>query len=166
MTINNNMGLTVLGLFIHNIICLLQVWPSSSRFAFEFQLLRVDVLNENCDDFTVGHEARGRCEPFLGDFCLREGRNTQLVTPGGRDDCPLGYVPESGRVFAFTPNDLSRESETRPGLPDGPVNRTVMSEEPWPVRLNPRHEINKFIIILSLTLIAGDVSVVHSSQRA
>ena len=86
MTINNNMGLTVLGLFIHNIICLLQVWPSSSRFAFEFQLLRVDVLNdENCDDFTVSQEARGRCEPFLGDFCLREGRNTQLVTPDGRD---------------------------------------------------------------------------------
>ena len=53
MTINNNMGLTVLDLFMY--ICLLQVWPSSSRFAFEFQLIRVDVLNdENCDDFTVG----------------------------------------------------------------------------------------------------------------
>ena len=129
------MSLTVpLGL----LYLLLQVWPSSSRFVFEFQLLRVDVLDdENCDDFMVGQEARGRCEPFLGDFCLREGRNTQLVTPGGRDDCPLGYVPESGRVVAFTPNDLSRESETRPGLPDGPVNRTIMSEEPWPVRLNP-----------------------------
>ena len=141
------------------------MWPSSSQFVFEFQLLRVDVLNdENCDDFTEGLEARGRCEPFLSDFCLREGRNTQLVTTYGQNDCPLGFVPESGRVLAFTPADLSRESETRPGLPDGPVNRTIMSEEPWPVRLNPRHEINKFIIILSL--IAGDVSVVHSSQRA
>ena len=114
---------------------LLQVWPSSSRFVFEFQLLRVDVLDdENCDDFTVGQEARGRCEPFLSNFCLREGRNTQSTD---RTDCPLGNVPESGRVAAFIPNDLSRESETRPGLPDGPVNRTIMSEEPWPVRLNP-----------------------------
>ena len=49
-------------------------------------------------------------------------------------DCPLGYVPESGRVVAFTPKNLSHESETRPGLPDGPVNQTIMSEEPWPVR--------------------------------
>ena len=116
-------------------LCLLHVWPSSSRFVFEFQLLRVDVLNdENCDDFTEGQEARGRCEPFLSDFCLREGRNTQS---GDRTDCPLGNVPQSERVFAFTPLDRNRESETRPGLPDGPVNRTIMSEEPWPVRLNP-----------------------------
>ena len=125
------MSLTVpLGL----LYLLLQVWPSSSPFVFEFQLLRVDVLNdENCDDFMVGQEARGRCEPFLSDFCLREGRNTQSTN---RTDCPLGNVPESGRVVAFTPKNLSRESETRPGLPDGPVNRTIMSEEPWPVRLN------------------------------
>ena len=87
-----------------------------------------------------------------------------MITNDGRNDCPLGFVPESERVFAFIPNNLTLESETRPGLPDGPVNRTIMSEEPWPVRLNPRHEINKFIIILSL--IAGDVSVVYSSQRA
>ena len=126
-------------LFVLSLLCLLQVWPSSSRFVFEFQLLRVDVLNdENCDDFMVGQEARGRCEPFLSDFCLREGRNTQLITVDGRDDCPLGFVlEESERVVAFTPANLSRESETRPGLPFGPVNRTIMSEEPWPVRLNP-----------------------------
>ena len=151
------MNLTLFGL-----LCLLQAWPLSSRFAFEFQLLRVDVLNdENCDDFTMGQEARrGRCEPFLSDFCLREGRNTQSTD---RTDCPLGMVPISGRVVAYTPSNINLESETRPGLPDGPVNRTIMSEEPWPVRLNPRHEINKFIIILSF--IAGDVSVVYSSQR-
>ena len=121
-------------LFVLSLLCLLQVWPSSSRFVFEFQLLRVDVFkDENCDNFTEGQEAQGRCEPFLPDFCLREGRNTQSID---RTDCPLGMVPESGGVIAFTPFNLSRESETRPGLPGGPVNRTIMSEEPWPVRLH------------------------------
>ena len=124
------MSLTVFGL-----LCLLQVWPSSSRFVFEFQLLRVDVLDdENCNSFESGQETFGRCEPFFGVFCLREGTNIRSTDPM---DCPLGRIPDSGRVVAFTPNDLSYESETRPGLPDGPVNRTIISEEPWPVRLNP-----------------------------
>ena len=129
------MSLTLLAI---GLLCLLQVWPSSSRFVFEFQLLRVDVLDdETCDDFSPGQEAFGRCEPFLYVFCLREGTNTQSTEfINLAEDCPLGRLLVEG-IVAFTPNNLSRDSETRPGLPDGPVNRTIMSEKRWPVRLNP-----------------------------
>ena len=66
MTINNNMGLTVLGLFMY--ICLLQVWPSSSRFAFEFQpVLRVARMFLTTRSVTISRWARkleGDVNPF------------------------------------------------------------------------------------------------------
>ena len=87
---------------------------------------------QTCDDVVTNNldpDRYGPCEPFLQIFCLREGRDTQSIDTG---DCPLG-VSTAG-IIAFTPTDLNRGSETRPGLPNGPVNRTITSQQPWPVR--------------------------------
>ena len=122
------MSLTVLSL-----LCLLQVWPSSSQFVFEFDLVSVDTIDyQTCDDVITNNldpDRYGPCEPFLQIFCLREGRDTQSNIT---DDCPLGN--STAGIIAFTPDDVRRDSETRPGLPDGAVNRTFTSQQPWPVR--------------------------------
>ena len=118
-----------------SLLCLLQVWPSSSQFVFEFELVSVDTIDyQTCEDVVTNNldpDRYGPCEPFLQIFCLREGRDTQSTNYTG--DCPLGS--SNAGIIAFTPSNLNRDSETRPGLSNGPVNRTIASQEPWPVRL-------------------------------
>ena len=98
-----------------SLLCLLQVWPSSSQFVFEFELVSIDTIDyQTCDDLlggTLNADQFGPCEPFLQIFCLREGRDTQSTNTG---DCPLGG--STSGIIAFTPSDLSRDSETRLGL--------------------------------------------------
>ena len=124
-----------MSLTVFSLLCLLQVWPSSSQFVFEFELVSVDTIDYKiCEDADVlqnnlDPDRYGPCEPFLQIFCLREGRDTQSTNTG---DCPLGG--STAGIIAFTPGDVRRDSETRPGLPNGPVNRTIASREPWPVR--------------------------------
>ena len=119
------MSLTVLSL-----LCLVQVWPSSSQFVFEVELVAVDVIGD-CDTDTVdANVPRRRCEPVFSIFCLRKGRDTQSNNIG---DCPLGRNDE--RVIAYT-GKLNDDRNTGPGLPDGrAVTRSIMSQSPWPVSL-------------------------------
>ena len=122
-----------------SLLCLLQVWPSSSQFVFQFELVSVDTIDyQICDDVVTNNLdpiTYGPCEPFLKIFCLREGRDTQSTDTG---DCPLGSSNDG--IIAFTPGDASRDSETRPGLPNGPVNRTIVLQQSWPVRLTFMYE--------------------------
>ena len=121
------MGLTVLTL-----LCLLQVWPTSSRFVFEFELVSVDTIDYQTCDIVAPQDVEtiGPCEPFLSTFCLREGTaNTESTNV---NDCPLGN--SNAGIIAYTPPDITMDLLTRPGLPSGPVNKTIMSQEPWPVR--------------------------------
>ena len=128
---NHMMSFTVLS----GLLCLLQVWPSSTQFVFEFELVSVTTVfdNDTCDSVLPEHvETLGACEPFLSTFCLREGTSTQNNDMGY---CPLGRN-DTG-IIAYTPGiDLNVDlfNATRPGLPNGPVNRTITSQHPWPVR--------------------------------
>ena len=147
---NQNWRESIMSLSVLSLLYLLQVWPSSSQFVFEFELVSVDTIDyQICDDLQVGAlnaDQFGPCEPFLQIFCLREGRDNQSTNTG---DCPLGS--STAEIIAFTPSDVKRDSETRPGLPDGPVNRTISSQEPWPVRhINSCILLNRLPIILSL----------------
>ena len=120
------MGLTVLTL-----LCLFQVWPTSSRFVFEFELVSVDTIDYQTCDIVQPQDVEtfGPCEPYLSIFCLREGTNTESTDV---NDCSLGS--SNAGIIAYTPPDLTMSDRTRPGLPSGPINRTFMSQEPWPVR--------------------------------
>ena len=126
------MDFIVLGL-----LCLLQAWPSSTQFVFEFELVSVTTIfdNDTCDSVEPENVALlGPCEPFLSISCLREGTTTQNSDTG---NCPLGR--NDAGIIAYTPGvNLTgideRMAATRPGLPDGSVNRTITSQHPWPVR--------------------------------
>ena len=118
-----------------SLLCLVQVWPSSFQFVFEFELLSVDTLSD-CDNDVTDPRLR-LCEPILQIFCLREGRDAQSNNTG---DCPLGRNDMS--VVAYTPDDINDDFNTRPGLPNGPVTRRIVSQRPWPVR----HTICKFLV--------------------
>ena len=89
-----------MSLSVLSLLCLLQVWPSSSRFVFEFELVSVDTIdNQTCDDVLTNNldpDRYGPCEPFLQIFCLREGRDTQSTNTG---DCPLGV--STAEIIAF-----------------------------------------------------------------
>ena len=121
---------TVLG----GLLCLLQAWPSSTQFVFEFELVSVATIDSDiCDPVSPELvETHGPCEPFLSIFCLREGTNTQNNDTGY---CPLGR--SDAGIIAYTPGvdlDVDRFAATRPGLPNGTVNQTITSQHPWPVR--------------------------------
>ena len=123
------MDFIVLGL-----LCLLQAWPSSTQFVFEFELVSVATIDSDiCDPIDPeDFELLGPCEPFLSTFCLREETNTQNSDTG---NCPLGR--NDAGIIAYTPDvNLNEEplAPTRPGLPNGPVNQTITSQHPWPVR--------------------------------
>ena len=123
------MSFIVLGL-----LCLLQAWPSSTQFVFEFELVSVATIDSDiCDPVPPEQvEDLGPCEPFLSTFCLREGTSTQNNDTGY---CPLGR--NDAGIIAYTPGvdlDVDRFEATRPGLPNGTVNRTITSQHPWPVR--------------------------------
>ena len=110
------MNFIVLGL-----LCLLQAWPSSTQFVFEFELVSVATIDSDiCDPIDeVGVELLGACEPFLSTFCLREETNIQNSDTG---NCPLGR--NDAGIIAYTPGDLNVPG-TRPGLPNGPVNQAI-----------------------------------------
>ena len=110
-----------------SLLCLVQVWPSSSQFVFEVELVTIDVIGD-CDT-DVTDPRLHRCEPVFSMFCLREGRDTQS---NNMTDCPLGRNDE--RVVAYTPDNINDDFNTRPGLPSGPVTRRIVSQKPWPVR--------------------------------
>ena len=114
-----------------SLLCLLQVWPSSSRFVFELELVSVYTIDyETCDIVLPAHVLTyGPCEPLLQVFCLREGRSTKS---SDKMDCPLGR--NDTEIVAFTPSNHTWDNITRPGLPNGPVIRTVTSQTLWPVR--------------------------------
>ena len=121
------MSLTLLSL-----LCLVQVWPSSSQFVFEVELVSVNTTgSHSCDLDSPEGDSRRRCEPVFSLFCLREGRDTQS---NNITDCPLGRN-DTG-VIAFTGmNVLANRGHfnTGPGLPEGAITRRIMSQEPWPV---------------------------------
>ena len=121
------MGFIMLGL-----LCLLQAWPSSTQFVFEFELVSVTTIfdNDTCDNVLPEDvELIGPCEPFLSTFCLREETNTQN---SDTRNCPLGR--NDAGIIAYTPDVDLTVLGTRPGLPNGPVNQTITSQHPWPVR--------------------------------
>ena len=119
------------------LLCLLQAWPSSTQFVFEFELVSVTTIFDNgtCDSAQPEHvELLGPCEPFLSTFCLREGTSTQN---NDTRYCPLGRNDVG--IIAYTPGvNLTGIDElvaaTKPGLPDGSVNRAITLQDPWPVR--------------------------------
>ena len=119
-----------------SLLCLLQAWPSSTQFVFEFELVSVTTTFDNgtCDSVDPADvELLGPCEPFLSTFCLREGTSTHIIDA---EYCPLGR--NDAGIIAYTPGvNLTgidqRIAATRPGLPDGSVNRTITSQHPWPV---------------------------------
>ena len=117
---------------LSGLLCLLQVWPSSTQFVFEFELISVTTIFDNgtCDSVRLEDiELLGACEPFLSTFYLREGTSTQN---NDTSYCPLGR--NDAGIIAYTPGDLNVPG-TRPGLPNGPVNQIITSlEHPWPVR--------------------------------
>ena len=124
------MRFTVLG----GLLCLLQAWPSSTQFVFELELVSVATIDSDICDLVSEElvELIGPCEPFLSTFCLREGTSTQNSDTGY---CPLGR--NDAGIVAYTPDvnlDVERMAETRPGLPNGPLNLTITSQHPWPVR--------------------------------
>jgi hypothetical protein len=126
---------------------------------FEFELDSVDTIDyEICDPVEPDDvDLLGPCEPFLSIFCLREGMRTQSNDTGY---CPLGSN-DTG-IIAYTPGvNLTgideRVAATRPGLPNGPVNRIIISQDPWPVRYNNILTIPSLIIYI----IIGDISVIH-----
>ena len=156
------MSFIVLGL-----LCLLQAWPSSTQFVFEFELVSVTTIfdNDTCDDVLPEDvDLLGPCEPFLSTFCLREETSTQNSDMGY---CSLGR--NDAGIIAYTPGvNLTADpvAPTRPGLPNGPVNQTITSQHPWPVRfyrLYYSYLLN--FIAFSIIIIIGDISVVHWSQR-
>ena len=111
-----------------SLLCLVQVWPSSSQFVFEVELVSVDVIGD-CEPDIPAPDPRKRCEPAFSMFCLREGRDTQS---NDITDCPLGR--NDTRVIAYT-GEILDDFNTGPGLPDGQaVTRSIMSQRPWPVR--------------------------------
>ena len=124
------MSIIVLGL-----LCLLQAWPSSPQFVFEFELVSVATIDSDiCDPVPDPNDEDllGPCEPFLSTFCLREETSTQNDDTG---NCPLGRNDVG--IIAYTPGvnlTVERRADTDPGLPNGPVNRTITSQDPWPVR--------------------------------
>ena len=122
-----------MGLAVLTLLCLLQVWPTSSQFVFEFELVSVDTIDypgQDCDIVEPQDvETLGPCEPFLSIFCLRKGTNTESTNV---NDCPLGS--SNAGIIAYTPPNIRMDRLTKPGLPSGPVNGTIMSQEPWPVR--------------------------------
>jgi hypothetical protein len=120
---------------------------------FEFELVSVNTIDyEICDPVLPEDvDLLGPCEPFLSIFCLREGMRTQSNDTGY---CPLGSN-DTG-IIAYTPGiNLDGIDElkarTRPGLPNGTVNLTITSQDPWPVRyfklisirllLSPHHQL-------------------------
>ena len=124
------MSLDLLGLLYF----IVQVWPSSSQFVFEVELVSVDVNIDDCDtNWYPITDPRRRCEPAFSIFCLREGRDTQSnnTMVGG---CPLGSNDE--RVIAYTGDiNFLDGANSRPGLPGGlAVTRSIMSQRPWPIR--------------------------------
>ena len=124
------MGFIVLGL-----LCLLQAWPSSTQFVLEFELVSVATIDSDICDLVEPEDVEllGPCEPFLSTFCLREGTSTQNNDTGY---CPLGR--NDAGIIAYTPGvNLTMEplAPTRPGLPNGPLNLTIISQYPWPVRV-------------------------------
>ena len=125
-----------------SLLCLVQVWPSSSQFVFEVELVAVDVIGENvCDVDIQPIDGRSRCELVLETFCLRKGRDTQS---NNITDCPLGR--NDTQVIAFTGMNVATNMEdfnTGPGLPEGAVTRRIMSQEPWPVRHMITHRHNQ-----------------------
>ena len=141
------MSLTVLCL-----LCLVQVLPSSSQFVFEVELVAVDVIGE-CDTDVTDPRLR-RCEPVFSIFCLREGRDTQS---NNRTDCPLDR--NDTRIVAYTPDNINDDFNTRPGLPNGPVTRRIVSQKPWPVR----HIIFSIAWYRSLTILFIDLYRGHFS---
>ena len=123
------MSFIVLGL-----LCLLQAWPSSTQFVFEFELVAVATIDSDiCDPVDPGDvELLGPCEPLLSTFCLRVETNTQNNDTGY---CPLGR--NDAGIIAYTPGvdlNVEQRAATRPGLPNGPLNLTITSQLPWPVR--------------------------------
>ena len=130
------------------LLCLLQAWPSSTQFVFEFELVSVATIDSDTCDIVLPADVEllGPCEPFLSIFCLREGTNTQN---NNTEYCPLGR--NDAGIIAYTPGvdlDVDRFNATRPGLPNGPVNRTITSQHPWPVRLIHSYIVNYSIIIV------------------
>ena len=116
------------------LLCLLQAWLSSTQFVFEFELVSVATIDYDiCEPVPLEQvEDLGPCEPFLSTFCLREGTSTQTSDTG---QCPLGRNDVG--IVAYTPGvdlNVERMAVTRPGLPNGAVNRTITSQHPWPVR--------------------------------
>ena len=149
------MSLTVLAL-----LCLLQAWLSSTHFVFEFELVSVTTIfdNDTCDSVRPPTpedvKLLGPCEPFLSTFCLRKGASTQN---SDTEYCPLGR--NDAGIIAYTPGvNLTgldeRMAAPRPGLPDGSVNRTITSQDPWPVRCTciPIELFPSLFIIYSLSL--------------
>ena len=126
----------------------------------EFELVSVATIDSDICDLGLApedFEELGPCEPFLSTFCLREETNTQNSDTG---NCPLGR--NDAGIIAYTPDDLTMR-ETRPGLPNGPVNQTITSQHPWPVRFY-RLYYNSYLlnfIAFSVILIIGDISVIH-----
>ena len=116
------------------LLCLLQAWPSSTQFVFEFELVFVDTIDyEICDPVAPEEvELLGPCDPLLSTFCLREGTSTQN---NDTRSCPLGR--NDAGIIAYTPAvdlNVERMAATRPGLPNGPLYLTITSQHPWPVR--------------------------------
>ena len=121
-------------LIVLGLLCLLQAWPSSTQFVLEFELVSVATIDSDiCDPVEPADvELIGQCEPFLSTFCLREGTSTQTIDTGY---CPLGR--NDAGIIAYTPGvNITAEplAPTRPGLPNGPLNLTITSQLPWPVR--------------------------------
>ena len=165
---NNNLlrvRTKVMDFIVLGLLCLLQAWSSSTQFVFEFELESVTTIfnNGTCDPVVPPTQEDikllGPCEPFLSTFCLREKTNTQNSDTG---NCPLGR--NDAGIIAYTPGvNLTGIDEqmaaTRPGLPDGSVNRTITSLHPWPVRCV--HIIIKLRYSVIILLIVGDISVIH-----
>ena len=126
-----------------SLLCLLQAWPSSTQFVFEFELVSVTTIfdNDTCDsvDPPTPEDVKllGPCESFLSTFCLRAREGASRTQNSDTGYCPLGR--NDAGIIAYTPGvNLTgideRSVPTRPGLPDGSVNRTIISQDPWPVR--------------------------------
>ena len=121
-------------LILLSLLCFttVEIRPSSSHFVFELKVVAIVKVIGDCDtDTPVGNVLR-LCEPVLRQFCLREGSAPQSRSTS---DCPLGM--NRTEIIAFTPNEVEDDLNTQPGLPDGPVIRTITSEKQWPVSRLP-----------------------------
>jgi hypothetical protein len=126
---------------------------------FEFELDSVDTIDyEICDPVEPQDvDLLGPCEPFLSIFCLREGTSTQSNDNTG--NCPL----DTG-IVAYTPGvNITAQplAPTKPGLPNGPVNRIITSQDPWPVRYNILITVTITFSSLLVIIIIGDIPVIH-----